>query len=131
MRPRKKPSDLPSRLRESYGKKIYSSAYRRPDGIWAFRLRCNVNDTDEIAATRQEAINLATGKEKYVIQHKAFKSVAQIWYEWQTGLPKTSAERRADSTLALALGRDAHLNQQHQHHNHLTTRATSECARRG
>lgn len=100
MRPRKHTSELPSRLYEAYGKKIYSIAYRRPDGIWDFRLRCNVNDTGEIAAIRQEAINLATGKEKNAIQRKAFKSVAQSWYEWQMGLPKTSAERRADSTLA-------------------------------
>lgn len=91
---------LPSRVYERYGIRVYSIGYKRPDGTWAFRLNCPVANRQEIAALREEAIHRATGVELDSLHSKTFTAISKHWLEWQTSLPKDSAEKRADSTLA-------------------------------
>jgi len=100
MRTRQNPSDLPPRVYEQVGKRTYSIGYKRPDGAWSFRLRCDVIDTVGIAVLRREATERAIGEQRNALHATTFNSVSKDWYEWQLSLPKNSAEKRADSTLA-------------------------------
>ncbi len=90
---------LPSRVYERHGVRVYSIGYKRPDGTWAFRLRCDVSDQEEIAALREEAAYRATGDQQDCLHSKTFTTVAKHWLSWQKTLPRDSAEKRADSTL--------------------------------
>jgi len=91
---------LPSRVYERYGVRVYSIGYKRPDGTWAFRLHCDISDQEEIAALREEAAHRATGDWQDCLHSKTFTAVAKHWLNWQTNLPRDSAEKRADSTLS-------------------------------
>ncbi len=79
---------LPSRVYERHGVRVYSIGCKRPDGTWAFRLRYDVSDQEEIAALREEAAYRATGDQQDCLHSKTFATVAKHWLSWQKTLPR-------------------------------------------
>jgi len=95
---RLKPDGLPARLYERKGIRVYSIGYKLPSGVWAFRLECPASDAAQVIKTRKLAIaqSASIGAEVIV---GGFTGLINAWFAWQEGLPLTSAERRAKSTL--------------------------------
>ncbi len=97
---RHRPDGLPYRVYERRGIREYSIGYKAPSGQWAFRLSCPITDKGRIGELRAEAIRkageLAMGKPA---QDTAAALIA-AWLKHQEEMPLSSAERRAESTLA-------------------------------
>jgi len=91
---------LPHRVYERRGLKVYSVGYKRPDGSWAFRLKCAANDARAIAGLRRDAIRRSLTQSA---DGSALETVAHLfsdWIHWQRDLPAKSTRKRADTTMA-------------------------------
>lgn len=79
MRTRTKPDELPHRVYERRGVRIYSIGYKAPSGAWLWQYRCPVRDASYIELLRQEATNRAQpyleAETTKAARHKAIKAV--------------------------------------------------------
>jgi hypothetical protein len=98
-RPRSKPDGLPPRLYERKGERVYSIGYKRTDGSWAFRESCPVDDKQQIAKLRRDAIRRALNLSAPGGQVETIAQLIDAWLTFQRGLPDTSLRKRAASTL--------------------------------
>jgi integrase len=99
IRRRATPDGLPFRVYERFGVRVYSIGYKLKSGKWAFRYECPANDSKQVAALRRKAIlDSATVTDDKPVG--GFSGLVDAWFEWQEGLPDTSADKRAKSTLA-------------------------------
>lgn len=90
---------LPFRVYEYRGARLYSIGYKMRSGRWAFRLRCPVDDENQIRKLRRQAIE-ESAKIIDDLPEGGFAGLVDAWFEWQEGLPDDSAKKRADSTIA-------------------------------
>lgn len=100
IRRRNKPDGLPFRVYERFGKRLYSIGYKAEDGTWTFKLQCDVTDAAAIARTKREAVRKAAAIDAPAQVDGTFGALADLWLKRQEALPLSSADRRADSTLA-------------------------------
>lgn len=91
---------LPYRVYERRGVREYSIGYKLRSGIWAFRLRCSMSETDRIHELRQEALRKAAGLVKEVPINGSAAELIKLWLARQEKMPLHSADRRAETTLA-------------------------------
>jgi integrase len=99
IRRRTTPDGLPFRVYERFGARVYSIGYKMKSGKWAFRYECPVSDAKQIATIRRKAIlESATVHEDRPVG--GFAGLIDAWFTWQEGLPASSVQRRADSTIA-------------------------------
>jgi integrase len=99
IRRRATPDGLPYRVYERFGVRVYSIGYKMRSGAWAFRYECPASDSKQIAALRRKAVlESATVTEDRPVG--GFAGLVDAWFEWQEGLPESSADKRATSTLA-------------------------------
>jgi integrase len=84
---------------ERRGTRLYSIGYKRPNGTWAFRLRCPAQQRNKIAELRREAAKLADDIVNGAPIDGSFAALADAWWSWQTSLPDESPAKRAASTL--------------------------------
>jgi integrase len=102
-RPRDKPDGLPYRLYERRGRRVYSIGFKLASGAWAFRLNCAIDEPEEIAALRRQALLRVAQMDAPSAPGSpagSFNSLINAWFKWQEAKPVGSAERRATSTLA-------------------------------
>ncbi len=97
IRARATPDGLPFRVYERYGKKVYSIGYKMKSGRWAFKLRCQVDDANQVRKLRRQAIE-DSARIMDDVPEGGFSGLVTAWFAWQEGLPDTSAEKRAEST---------------------------------
>ena len=90
---------LPYRVYERRGVREYSIGYKLRSGIWAFRLRCSMAETNRIQELRQEALRKAAGLIKEVPCNGSAAALIESWFERQDKLPLHSADKRAATTL--------------------------------
>lgn len=100
IRRRETPDGLPFRLYERIGKRIYSIGYKGDDGRWRFRLQCPVNDLEQRAKLRREALHRAADVREGAPADGTFAALADAWLVWQEQLPAGTVGKRAASTLA-------------------------------
>lgn len=91
---------LPYRVYERFGVVRYSIGYKLPDGRWAFRLHCDVNDKAAINRHRRDAMIRAASITDVVPADGSVAALLDNWFEFQNGLPPGSARKRAATTLA-------------------------------
>ena len=99
-RPRKINDGLPHRVYERRGLKTYSIGYKRKDGIWAFRLKCPIEDPRAVSRLRRDATRRALS---FAVEGSEIETIDQLvkdWIKWQHGLPDKSPRKRAESTMA-------------------------------
>ena len=94
------PDGLPFRVYERRGTHIYSIGYKLPTGVWAFRLKCSIDDRQKIAVLRAEAIKRSAEIRLGKPAEDTIDALITGWFKWQEDKPKTSEEKRADSTLS-------------------------------
>jgi integrase len=101
-RNRIKSDGLPYRLYQRCGSHVYSIGYKAPDGKWAFRLKCAVDDRVRVAECRREAIQRAAALHAGGSDAGpwTFAVLCDKWIEWQRGLPVNVKGKRAASTIA-------------------------------
>lgn len=91
---------LPFRVYERHGIRTYSIGYKRADGRWAFRLKCDATDKAKIQQLRREAIKRANESAAGLPEEDSTAALIDVWFNWQRSKPVGSEARRADSTLA-------------------------------
>jgi integrase len=87
-------------LYQRTGKRVYSIGYKQPDGTWLFRYQCDVDDKQQIAKLRRDAIRRVVAQSE---SRGALTTISQLidaWFEFQESLPAGSERKRAPSTLA-------------------------------
>lgn len=100
IRRRAKPDGLPFRVYERRGVRDYSIGYKLPSGVWAFRLKCGIDEKAKIAQLRQEAIGRANQMTLGAPAEDTFTALAVAWLARQEKLIAAgSEEARAESTL--------------------------------
>jgi integrase len=99
IRSRANNNGLPFRVYERHGKHIYSIGYKMKSGRWAFRFKCAVDDENQIRKLRRQAIE-ESSRIIDDVPEGGFAGLVNAWFEWQEGLPDTSAKKRAESTIA-------------------------------
>lgn len=99
IRARANPDGLPFRVYERYGARLYSIGYKMKSGRWAFRFKCLVDDANQIRKLRRQAIE-ESARIVDDVPEGGFAGLVDAWFEWQAGLPESSATKRADSTIA-------------------------------
>ena len=99
---RKLADGLPYRVFERFGVRVYSIGYMLPNGKWAFRFQCPINDSAEVAQTRAKAITESVKFSVGRIERSAggFSHLVDAWFEWQERLPENDKRKRAESTIA-------------------------------
>ena len=100
IRRRKAPDGLPFRVYESFGKRTYSIGYKLVSGRWAFRYKCPVTDTSQIAQIKSLAIRESVKLVAGISPEGHTAGLIKSWIEWQEKLPADSVLKRADSTLS-------------------------------
>ncbi len=100
-RARKIADGLPYRVYERRGVFIYSIGYMMPGGKWAFRHKCPVTDTVQIAKLRSLAVmeSLKIGADYTEIPTNGFARLIDDWFEWQRVLPANIKGKRSASTI--------------------------------
>lgn len=99
IKPRNTPDGLPYRVYQTYGKRIYSIGYKLPSGRWAFKLRCKVDDANQIRKLRRQAIEEST-RVVHDQPEGGFSGLVDAWFVMQEDLPLTDGSKRAASTIA-------------------------------
>jgi hypothetical protein len=100
MNRRESPDGLPFRVYQRFGKKIYSIGYKSPDGIWTFRLKCNVDDDIAVHKLRGEALRRHASLMDPQAGDDSFAAMSKAFFIRQASFPLNSPERRAESTLS-------------------------------
>lgn len=98
IRARTNPDGLPFRVYERYGLRVYSIGYKMPNGRWAFKYRCPVEDENQIRKMRRNAIE-ESARVVHDMPEAGFKGLVDDWFAMQESLPKTDGSKRAESTL--------------------------------
>lgn len=96
---RKSPDGMPFRLYERIGARTVSYGYKLPDGSWAFRLSAPVGDSAARMRIRTEAIDRANVLNGAPLEGGATEALFRRYFAWQHGLPASSEDRKAESTL--------------------------------
>lgn len=99
IRRRQKADGLPFRVYESFGKRTYSIGYKMVSGKWAFRYKCPVLDTMQIAQLKALAIRESTKMTAGISPEGRTTGIVTAWIKWQDGLPEDNLLKRAKSTM--------------------------------
>lgn len=90
---------MPFRLYERIDARTVSYGYKLPEGSWAFRLSAPVGDAAARTRIRTEAIDRANVLNGTPVEGGATEALFRGYFAWQHGLPATSEDHKADSTV--------------------------------
>ena len=126
IRRRERPDGLPYRVYERRGVRDYSIGYKRPDGTWAFRLKCPIDDRAKIAELRQEAIAKAAQLSNGAPTEGSVSALIDAWFKRQEALPEGAPTKRAATTTIAENKREAETLRKAFGHMHVTALEKSD-----
>lgn len=99
-RKRQRNDGLPYRVYQRHGVRDFSIGYKGKDGKWVFRLSCDAKDRAKVSELRREAIQKAAQIDLGAPAQDSVTALIDAWIKRQDDMPPSSADKRAESTLA-------------------------------